>query len=69
MNDSLMGMGIGGQEISMPICIDASPTMLQKLNREKSRLEEKLGKVNTAILALEKNPEIQGILEAVRQAM
>lgn len=65
MNDGL----IGGCCETRPSCVDASPTMLQKLNREKARLEEKLAKLNSAIAALEAHPEIQGVLEAVRQAM
>ena len=64
------GMGImGGCNQTMPSCIDVSPTMLQKLQREKSRLEEKLARVNAGIDVLEKDPTLAGALETLRQAM
>lgn len=68
MNEG-MGMLSEGLKCETSPCVDSSPTMLQKLLREKARQEERLARVNAAIEALNKNPELAGILETIRQAM
>ena len=64
------GMLLGDPRCDQAVsCIDSTPTMLQKLMREKARGEERLSKVNAAIDALNKNPELASMLEIIRQAM
>lgn len=66
MSEGLMGIGTTCEP---PSCIDSTPTMLQKLMREKARQEERLAKVNAAIDVLNKNPELATLLETIRQAI
>lgn len=42
-----------------------NPSLLENLKRQKQNLEGQLDKVNTALKALEENPEVAKVVEAI----
>lgn len=49
-------------------CVDGKPiSMLESLKARKKSLEEKLQPINEAIEGLEKNPEVNKILDAIER--
>lgn len=45
-----------------------SPNLLETFKRKKSSLQQRLNDVDAVILALEKNPEINSLLELIAKA-
>ena len=55
----------GGQVRAVDSINENRMTLTQRLSEEKKRLETRLGDVKIALTALEKNPEIQKVLDIV----
>lgn len=57
------------QRCEMPITKQAeSPNLLETFKRRKAELEQRMADVDAVILALEKHPEINTLLELIAKA-
>ena len=51
-----------------PAMVAIGRSITERLTHEKAILEERLSEVNAAIAALEKNPELQDLLDTIAKA-
>lgn len=45
--------------------LNTTPTMTQKLYEEKARLSSRLDEINMALSAIESNPQVQQVIDAL----
>ena len=57
-------MASAPRSIGNPL-MDVTPTMTERLQREKASLELKLSEVNLALKTIEANPQVQQVIDAL----
>lgn len=67
--DEITNVLIGGSQELKRVVEYQEPSILQRLEQKKSRLELQLKEVNDAIKALQVNPEVANVLTLVGKAI
>ena len=72
--DDMCESGTGGIEAPMPSMeqekalsglLNATPTMTERLYRERAQLQSKLAEIETAIGVIEAHPQVQRVIDAL----
>ena len=57
--------GVASEEKALSGLINATPTMTERLYRERAQLKSKLAEIEKAIAAIESNPQVQQVVDAL----
>jgi CRP-like cAMP-binding protein len=72
--DELLDMGVGAAQppeanaTNVKALLDHSPTVTEKLEIKRQRLQDELSRTDEALTALKSNPEIERVLNLVQRA-